>query len=93
MACYKAGPCGYGLYNFLTFMNIECQIIAPSRIPKSPTDRIKNDHRDAVFLARLLRFGELTPVWVPDHTHEAMRGLVRAREATKCDCRIAKQRI
>ena len=93
MACYEAGPCGYGLYNLLTSMNIECQVIAPSRIPKSPTDRIKNDHRDAVSLARLLRAGELTPVWVPDSTHEAMRNLVRARAAAKCDCRIAKQRI
>jgi hypothetical protein len=90
MACYEAGPCGYGLYNLLTSMNIECQVIAPSRIPKSPTDRIKNDHRDAVSLARLLRAGELTPVWVPDPTHEAMRDLVRARAAAKCDCRIAK---
>jgi transposase len=93
MACYEAGPCGYGLYNLLTSMNIECQVIAPSRIPKSPTDRIKNDHRDAVSLARLLRAGELTPVWVPDPTHEAMRDLVRARAAAKCDSRIAKQRI
>ncbi len=52
MVCYEAGPCGYGIYHQLTAMHIECLVIAPSRIPKSPTDRIKNDHRDAVGLAR-----------------------------------------
>ncbi|ENZ4608505.1 IS110 family transposase, partial [Escherichia coli] len=62
-------------------------------IPKSPTDRIKNDHRDAISLARLLRAGELTPVWIPDLTHEAMRDLIRARAAAKRDSRVARQRI
>ena len=77
----------------ITAMNIKCQVIAPSRIPKSPTDRIKNDHRDAISLARLLRAGELTPVWIPDLTHEAMRDLIRARAAAKRDSRVARQRI
>lgn len=58
-------------------MSLECQVVTPSRIPRSPTDRIKNDHRDAVALARLLRSGDLTTVWVPDETHDAMRDLVR----------------
>lgn len=93
LVCYEAGPCGYPLYRQLTAMGIECQIVAPSRIPKSPTDRIKNDHRDAVSLARLLRAGDLTPVWVPDETHEAMRDLLRARSASKKDTKIARQRI
>ena len=66
LVCYEAGPGGYVLYHQLTDMGIKCQVIAPSRIPKSPTDRIKNDHRDAVMLARLLRAGELVEVWVPD---------------------------
>lgn len=93
MACYEAGPCGYNIRHQLTAMDIECIVVAPSRIPKSPTDRIKNDHRDAVGLARLLRAGELTPVWIPDLTHEAMRDLVRARAASKQDSRIARLRI
>ncbi|EFN9844918.1 IS110 family transposase, partial [Escherichia coli] len=93
LSCYEAGPCGFGLYHQLTAMNIKCQVIAPSRIPKSPTDRIKNEHRDAISLARLLRAGELTPVWIPDLTHEAMRDLIRARAAAKRDSRVARQRI
>ncbi len=93
LVCYEAGPCGYRVYRQLTSMSIECQVIAPSRIPKSPTDRIKNDHRDSKSLARLLRAGDLTPIWVPDETHEAMRDLVRARSASKKDTKIARQRI
>ncbi len=91
--CYEAGPCGYQIYRQLTAMELSCLVIAPSRIPKSPTNRIKNDHRDAKELARLLRAGDLQPIWVPDKSHEAMRDLVRARTASKKDTKIARQRI
>lgn len=93
LVCYEAGPCGYGLYHLMSSMKIDCIVVAPSRIAKSPTDRIKNDHRDAKVLAKLLRAGELTMVWVPDLSHEAMRDLVRARSAAKKDSKMAKQRI
>ncbi len=46
---------------------------------------MKTDRRDARQLARLLRSGELTPVWVPDEEHEALRDLVRAREDARQD--------
>jgi transposase len=44
-----------------------------------PGDRVKTNRRDATMLARLHRAGELTPVWVPDADHEAMRDLIRLR--------------
>ena len=59
---YEAGPCGYTLYRHLTASGLACRVVAPSRTPRKPGDRIKNDTRDAVTLARLLRAGELTPV-------------------------------
>ena len=90
---YEAGPTGYGLYRQLVAMGISCKVVAPSRTPKKPGDRIKNDRRDALTLARLLRAGELTFVWVPDEVHEAMRDLVRARQAASSDVRKARQRI
>lgn len=74
-------------------MNIDCIVVAPSRIPKLSTNKIKNDHRDTVALARLLRAGELVDVWVPDIMHEAMRDLVRARSCAKKDTKVAKQQI
>ena len=77
---YEAGPCGYGIYRYLTGKGFDCMVTAPSMIPKKSGDRIKTDHRDAKMLARLHRAGELTAVYVPDPQDEAMRDLSRARE-------------
>ena len=54
---YEAGPCGYTLHRHLTASGLACRVVAPSRTPRKPGDRIKNDTRDAVTLARLLRAG------------------------------------
>ena len=83
--CYEAGPTGYVLYWQLTQLGVECQVIAPSLVPTKAGDRVKTDRRDAEKLARCHRAGELTAVWVPDAAHEALRDLVRAREAAKKD--------
>lgn len=77
--CYEAGPCGYGLQRVLAGDGHDCIVVAPSLIPMKPGDRVKTDRRDATTLAKLHRAGELTPIWVPDAAHEAMRDLVRAR--------------
>src|SRR5215813_3144719 len=60
---YEAGPCGYWLYRYLTKKALRCWVVAPSQIPKKAGDRVKTDRRDAVQLARLLRSGDLTPVY------------------------------
>ncbi len=91
--CYEAGPTGYGLYWQLTKLGVECTVIAPSMIPKKSGDRVKTDRRDAEKLARSHRAGELTPVWVPDAAHEALRDLVRHRAAAKSDTTRAKHRL
>ena len=77
--CYEAGPTGYGLQRQLTAMGHRCDVIAPSLIPRRAGDRVKTNRRDAIQLAKLLRAGELTPIWVPDEVHEAMRELIRLR--------------
>jgi transposase len=92
-ACYEAGPCGYVLYWQLTELDVRCDVIAPSLIPVRSGDRVKTDRRDAEKLARCLRAGDLTPVWVPDATHEALRDLVRARLAAKQDLARARHRV
>src|SRR3954467_7205769 len=84
-ACYEAGPTGYVLYWQLTQLGVGCAVIAPSLVPTKASDRVKTDRRDAEKLARCHRAGELTAVWVPDAAHEALRDLVRAREAAKKD--------
>lgn len=79
--CYAAGPTGYGLKREIEPLGHECAVIAPSLIPRKPGDQVKTNHRDAEKLARLFRAGELTEIWIPDAAHEAMRDLIRAREA------------
>jgi transposase len=91
--CYEAGPTGYALYWQLAALGVACEVIAPSLIPRKPGERIKTDRRDAEKLARCHRAGELTAVWVPDADHEALRDLVRAREAAKKDQLSARHRL
>ncbi|MCA1371721.1 IS110 family transposase [Bradyrhizobium sp. BRP14] len=91
--CYEAGPTGYGLYRLIRSLGHECIVVAPSLIPKKPGDRVKTNRRDAISLARLLRAGELTAVWVPDEGHEAMRDLVRARASAVQMLRIHRQQV
>jgi transposase len=91
--CYEAGPCGYGLHRQLLDLGQDCQVVAPSLIPKKPGDRVKTDRRDSLNLARLHRAGELTAVWVPDGAQEALRDLTRAREDMKHLQRQTKQRL
>jgi len=91
--CYEAGPCGYGLHRQLLDLGQDCQVVAPSLIPRKPGDRVKTDRRDSLNLARLHRAGELTAVWVPDGAQEALRDLTRAREDMKHIQRQAKQRL
>jgi transposase len=91
--CYEAGPCGYALYWQLTQLGVACIVVAPTLVPVKAGDRIKTDRRDAEKLARSFRSGDLTPVWVPDAAHEALRDLVRAREAAKRDQLRARHRL
>lgn len=91
--CYEAGPTGYGLYRQIKGLGHECIVAAPSLIPKRPGDKVKTNRRDAVSLAKLLRAGELTAVWVPDCQHEAMRDLVRVRGTTMLDLRSKRQQV
>jgi transposase len=74
-------------------MGIACEVIAPSLAPAKPGDRVKTDRRDAERLASSYQAGTLTVVWVPDPKHEALRDLVRAREAAKQDTKRAKHRL
>ncbi len=89
--CYEAGCCGYGIHRQLTDMGWDCQVVAPSLIPRKAGDRVKTDRRDSMMLARLLRAGELTAVWVPDGAQESLRDLTRAREDMKEMQKKAKQ--
>jgi len=93
MLCYEAGPTGYDTHRTIVGLGFDCDVIAPSLIPRRSGSRIKTDRIDARNLARLHRAGELTSVRVPGAAEEAVRDLIRVREEVKCDRRIARQRI
>jgi transposase len=77
--CYEAGPHGYPLCRCLQAHGYECILVAPSKIPRAPGERVKTNRRDADQLARLHRAGELTAIYVPAPQEEAVRDLIRAR--------------
>jgi transposase len=91
--CYEAGPTGYGLYRQIKQLGHDCIVVAPSLIPRKPGKRVKTNRLDALSLAKQLRAGELTAVWVPDERHEAVRELTRARGASVVDWRAKCQQV
>jgi transposase len=90
---YEAGPCGFGIARRLKQLGVPCLVAAPSLIPKQPGSPFKNDKRDARAIARLLRAGELTAVYIPEPTDEAMRDLCRARTDAVDDLRRCRLRL
>jgi transposase len=91
--CYEAGPTGFGLCRGLREAGIDCLVVAPSLVPGKPGDRVKTDRRDARKLAHFLRSGDLTEVYVPDESVEAIRDLERARDDAKCAERVARHQL
>jgi hypothetical protein len=91
--CYEAGPTGYGLHRLIESLGHRNVVVAPSLIPTKAGDQVKTNRRDANNLARLLRAGELTAVWVPAPDHEAMRDLSRARASAVDDLKGKRQQI
>ena len=76
---YEAGPCGYTLARELRSAGYRCEVVAPTKVPRRPGDRVKTDRRDALSLASLARAAALSFVVVPDERDEAMRDLSRTR--------------
>jgi transposase len=90
---YEAGPTGYGLARELARRGVACVVAAPSKVPRASGDRVKTDRRDAEHLVRLLWAGKLHPVRVPGDEEEALRDLVRARDAVRMDLMRARHRL
>ena len=91
--CYEAGPTGFGLQRALTEAGFSCVVVAPSLVPEKTGVRIKTDRRDACKLAHHLRSGDLTAIWVPDESTEALRDLERARDDAKNLERVTRQQL
>ena len=92
-ACYEAGPTGFALYRAAAAVGVPVELVAPSKTPRAPGDRIKTDRKDAELLARLLLAGQLKFVTVPSVSFEAARHLCRAREQVRSDLMRCRHRV
>jgi len=92
-AAYEAGPTGYGLARALHTAGVGCVVAAPGKIERPAADKVKTDQRDAERVLRLLMIDALRPVRVPSGEEEALRDVVRAREAIRGDLMRARQRL
>ncbi len=90
---YETGPTGYGLARALHAVEVGCVVAAPGKIERPATDPVKTDQRDAERVLRLLMIDALHPVRVPSGQEEALRDVVRAREAVRGDLMRARQRL
>jgi transposase len=88
---YESGPTGFDLLRKLESQNVRCVIGAVTKMLRPSGDKVKNDRRDAIFLARMLAVGNIVEVYVPDPDEEAARDLARAREDVRHDLTRAKQ--
>src|SRR2546428_510523 len=91
--CYEAGPTGFALQRAADKAGLLLDVVAPSKTPRAPGDRIKSDRKDAELLARLLLAGQLKPVAVPTPALEAARHLARAREQVRGDLMRCRHRV
>jgi len=92
-ACYEAGPTGFGLARAALEAGVRMEVIAPSKTPRKPGQRIKTDRRDADHLVRQLIAGALTPIRIPTADEEAARDVVRDREQVRVDLMRARHRL
>lgn len=82
---YEASSLGYGLCDELHDAGIECHILSPTLLPKSPKQaKLKTDAKDAMMLLEQLRGhilagNSLPVVWTPPQRLRDDRELVRAR--------------
>lgn len=92
-ACYEAGSCGFELYRQLTDLGVIVTVASPGSVPRKSGDRVKTDRRDARKLAKALRNGDLSAVYVPSVADEEARDYLRLYEDMKYDLNRANQRL
>ncbi|EMI69964.1 transposase [Leptospira noguchii str. Bonito] len=91
--CYEAGVTGYPLYRYLKSLGVNCILVAPRKIPRQSSDKIKTDKKDSIKLARLMRSGDLESIHVPSEEDEAVRDYLRSRDSLRLDLGRNRQRL
>jgi len=91
---YEAGCLGYGLQRHLSEFGFDCRVIPPTKVVRpGKNKRVKNDKRDAMLIANMLKRREGESINIPTKEDEAGRDLLRCRNDFKDDLKRAKQRV
>jgi transposase len=94
LCAYEAGYFGFWIHDALKQEGVDCLVANPADVPtKDKERRNRNDRVDARKLARSLRNGELTALYVPERKALEDRSLVRMRmsvvkKQTRCKNQI-----
>ncbi len=78
--CYEASYIGFSLRRDLNAGDYDCEVVAPTSIPRRGGKLVKTDRIDATELAEFYANGLLTIVVVPDANIEGDRDLLRSRQ-------------
>lgn len=93
-SAYEAGFSGLWAHYQLKAMGINNIVVNPADIPTTQKEKVqKEDKRDSRKIARSLRAGELTPIYIPTESSLDDRSLVRIRSMIVGDMTRFKQRI
>ena len=90
---YEAGCVGFDLYRLLSTDNIECHVIAPGKIARRPSDRVKTDRKDARLLAMMLKNGDYESIYVPSAEVEADRDFLRSRDQIRRETMAVRKKL
>ena len=91
--CYEATYLGYSLARDLEKRGVDCEVIAPSSIPRAADKTAKTDRIDSRDLARFYKNGLVKIVTIPDEAMEKTRDLIRSRQFIGQQIRDLKRHI
>jgi len=93
-SAYEAGFCGFSIHRELIKYGIQNIVVNPADIPTTDKERKqKEDRRDSRKIAKSLKSGELTGIYVPDKACEELRALVRYRKTLIKEISRHKNRV
>lgn len=91
---YEAGFCGFSIHRELVKNGINNIIVNPADIPTTDKEkRQKEDKRDSRKLAKSLKNGELTGIYIFNEEMEELRSLVRYRKTVVKEICRNKNRV
>jgi transposase len=90
---YEAGPTGFGLHDELVRQAYTCVVVAPSKVPRAPGERVKTNRLDSRKLVENLRGGQLQGIHVPPIIYRDLRHLVQLRDTHVRQLIASKLRI